>query len=126
MGKLKGRGLPSRLGKPRSRLQSSPRDERERSRQRYRDVPWRAWYHKPEWKKLRAFVLDRDMMTCQRTGVALVGGKKAPNSAVVHHKTPHRGVWKLFVDPDNCEAVSKQWHDTEGQKEDLDNDMRLD
>lgn len=63
-------------------------------------------------------VAKRDHWTCQRTGVLLIGALNAPNSLIVHHKTPHRGDKALFFDPLNCEAVSKKWHDTEGQKED--------
>lgn len=95
-----------------------PRTEAERSRQRYQNNPWRKLYSTAKWQQLRLAVAKRDHWTCQRTGVLLIGSLNAPNSLVVHHKTPHRGNEALFFDPTNCEAVSKQWHDTEGQKED--------
>lgn len=118
MGRLKGRGLPSRLGSQKSRFGSAPKDERQRDRKRRERKAYRAWYHTPEWKDLREAVIDRDRMFCQRTGVALNRIPHHPKSAVVHHKIPHRGDKDLFFDIDNCELVSKQWHDTEGQKED--------
>lgn len=48
---------------------------------------------------------------CQRTGVLLIGGKTAPNSAVVDHIQPHRGNMDLFWDERNLMAVAKSWHD---------------
>lgn len=122
MGRLAGRGMPSRLGSQPSRLRAAPQTERQRNRQRYQDQPSRAWYNKPEWHRLKAQVLMRDGKQCQRTGVMLVGVKHDPLSAVVHHKIPHRGDPSLFWDIDNLELVSKQWHDSEGQKEDLNHD----
>lgn len=117
MGKL--RTSKSKLKASGHRLKApAPRTEAERSRQRYQKNPWRHWYAKAEWKALRLAVADRDLWTCQRTGVLLVGQVNQPNSLIVHHKEPHRGNWELFIDPNNCEAVCKRWHDTVGQKED--------
>ncbi|WP_291376383.1 hypothetical protein [Devosia sp.] len=48
----------------------------------------------------------------------LTTGRDAPNAAVVHHKVPHKGDEQLFWDISNLEAVSKEWHDSEGQRED--------
>lgn len=79
------------------------------------DKQVRAWYRSSRWLKLRMEVLVRDLFFCQRTGVLLVSGKTAPNSAVVHHKTPHKGDERLFWDINNLEAVSKEWHDSEAQ-----------
>lgn len=45
----------------------------------------------------------------------LVGGKHAPNSAVVDHIIPHRGDLALFWDESNLHAVSKTWHDKHKQ-----------
>ncbi|ATG49753.1 HNH endonuclease [Celeribacter ethanolicus] len=69
------------------------------------------WYNTAEWKRLRREVLKRDAWTCQATGVALVGGKWEPNSAIVDHIIPHRGNRDLFFDVNNLRAVSKEWHD---------------
>lgn len=116
MGRLSGRGLPSRLGMVQSRLSSSPKTEQDRSRQRDASQPWRAWYKTARWQKLRLDVLSRDGWTCQKTGVALVGKYPAPNSPVVDHIIPHRGDPDLFWDQANLQAVSKQYHDSEKQR----------
>ncbi|MGV6840577.1 MAG: HNH endonuclease [Planktomarina sp.] len=63
------------------------------------------------WQRLRLKILKRDGWRCQRTGVMLVGGKHAPNSAVVDHIRPHRGNLELFWDENNLQAVSKEYHD---------------
>lgn len=98
-----------------------PREEarRKHDRDRARRQDWRAWYKSPRWAALRLQVLARDEYRCQRTGVLLGGRANAPDSPVVHHKTPHRGDPALFWDIANLEAVSKAWHDSEGQREDL-------
>jgi 5-methylcytosine-specific restriction endonuclease McrA len=49
--------------------------------------------------------------------VILSGKANAPSSPVVHHKVPHKGNEQLFWDINNLEAVSKQWHDSEAQRE---------
>lgn len=67
------------------------------------------------WQRLRLKVLARDGWQCQETGVMLVGGKHAPNSAVVDHIIPHRGDLALFWDESNLHAVSKTWHDKHKQ-----------
>ncbi|GAA6190880.1 HNH endonuclease [Phaeobacter sp. NW0010-22] len=112
MGRLKGRGMPSRLGREPSRFGGAPRDERERSQQRDATQPWRAWYKTARWRALRLEILNRDGWLCQKTGVALVGKYPAPNSPVVNHKQAHRGDEVLFWDPDNLEAMSKEYHDS--------------
>lgn len=116
MGKLKGRGLPSRLARTRSRFASSPKGEPERQRVRDSVATWRKWYKTARWQKLRLSVLDRDLYICQATGVRLVGKYPAPNSAVVDHKVPHRGDPDLFWDFDNLQAVTKAYHDSDKQR----------
>lgn len=118
MARLKG--LPSRLPRLAGPVGWLPRDEARRRHDRGRaDVqPWRAWYKTPRWYALRDRVLARDHYICQRTGVLLKGKAPAPDSPVVHHKIPHRGDPHLFWDEGNLEAVSKAWHDAEGQRED--------
>ncbi|QMW63955.1 HNH endonuclease [Devosia sp. MC521] len=81
------------------------------------DATVRSWYHSARWQKLREAVLIRDLYTCQHTGVILTTGRTEPSAAVVHHKTPHKGDEHLFWDISNLEAVSKEWHDSEAQKE---------
>ena len=79
------------------------------------DATVRGWYHSARWQTLRLQVLERDLYTCQHTGVLLSGKAPAPNSPVVHHKRPHKGDERMFWDIDNLEAVSKEWHDSEAQ-----------
>lgn len=62
-------------------------------------------------------MLARDLFTCQRTGVLLVGKYPAPDSPVVDHIRPHRGDETLFWDEGNLMAVSKEFHDREKQAE---------
>ena len=107
MGKLAGRGLPNRLGRPPARLRSpAPSVEPEGGARRSRD-----WLNTSRWQRLRLKVLERDGYVCQQTGVALIGKHPAPDSPVVDHKVPHRGDAALFWDEANLQAVSKLWHD---------------
>jgi 5-methylcytosine-specific restriction protein A len=106
--------LKPRLTKLPPRL-ATPREVRDK---RYSpDATVRGWYHSARWQKLRQAVLERDLYTCQHTGTILTGKAPAPTSPVVHHKVPHKGDEQLFWDINNLEAVSKEWHDSEAQKE---------
>lgn len=107
MGKLKGRGLPSRLSVGPSRLRRSEPDRGDDAARRSRD-----WLNTARWQRLRMDVLERDMFTCQQTGVLLTGKYPEPDSAVVDHKIPHRGDPALFWDESNLQSVSKAWHDS--------------
>ena len=109
MGALAGRGLPSRLGKPKQRITAKPKQ----AEQARRSV---NWLHTAAWQRLRVKVLKRDGYVCQRTGVLLVGKHPAPDSPVVDHKIPHRGDPQLFWDINNLQSVSKEWHDSEKQR----------
>ncbi|TIR00842.1 HNH endonuclease [Mesorhizobium sp.] len=80
-------------------------------------APWRRWYKTERWRKLRERILLRDMYICQKTGVLLSGKHPAPNSPVIHHDKEHRGNEALFWDEDNLVSVSKQWHDSEAQRQ---------
>lgn len=116
MGRLKGRALPGRLRSPTAPVAGSPKPEVSRSRRRDASKPWRAWYKTARWQKLRQTILERDGWQCQKTGVALVGKYPAANSPVVNHIKAHRGDPDLFWDPENLEAMSKEYHDREQQK----------
>ncbi|WP_299734677.1 HNH endonuclease [uncultured Roseobacter sp.] len=116
MGRLSGKGLPSRLTAPRRKMSAGPVIAVPEGRTRDADVNWRRWYKTSEWQKLRLRVLKRDGYICQATGVALVGKYPAPNSPVADHKVPHRGDRKLFFDENNVQAVSKAYHDSEKQR----------
>jgi len=104
-----------RLTSKASRLAPAPASAAERSRQRYKSEPWRAWYHSARWKKLRIEGLKRDGWHCQGAGVALTGRYPAANAPVVDHKIPHRGNADLFWNIDNLQAVARSWHDSTKQ-----------
>ncbi|TKT78410.1 hypothetical protein [Aquamicrobium sp. LC103] len=106
-----------RLGSLTHRIGASPKNELERDRQRINSSPWRAWYKTAEWQRLRRRILQRDLYTCQKTGVLLTGKHPAPNSPVVDHVKPHRGDPELFWDEANLMAVSKAYHDSVKQAE---------
>ena len=115
MGRLKAvkprvAALPPRIGR-------AAGDEQARHRERDATIGWRAWYKTARWQKLRLKILQRDLYTCQKTGVLLVGKHPAPNSPVVDHKRAHRGDERLFWDENNLHAVSKDYHDSEKQAE---------
>ncbi len=79
-------------------------------------APWRRWYKTARWQALRLRVMQRDLYTCQVTGVLLIGKHPAPDSPVVDHRQPHRGDETLFWDEANLMTVSKEWHDGAKQK----------
>lgn len=110
MGKLKGRGLGSRLSAVPPRLKCPETDGTGPGARRSHN-----WLNSVRWRKLRLRVLQRDGFVCQQTGVTLIGKYPAPDSPVVDHKVPHRGDPDLFWDEDNLQAVSKAWHDREKQ-----------
>lgn len=114
MGRLKA--ARKRLTAVKGRLSVSSGHDKQRSRDRDREQPWRAWYKTARWQKFRLSILDRDCWICQATGELLVGKYPAPNSPVVDHKIPHRGDERLFWDPGNLWAVSKRYHDSEKAK----------
>ncbi|MEO3387336.1 HNH endonuclease [Mesorhizobium sp. CAU 1741] len=103
--------LKPRLEGASSRVGQSPRDERERDLHRSTSNAWRSWYKTARWQKLRLRIIERDVYTCQRTGIILVGKHPAPDSPVVDHITPHRGNEALFWDETNLHTVSKAYHD---------------
>jgi len=109
--------IRSRLSTIGSRFASQQHEGKERDQQRTAAAPWREWYKTTRWQKLRRHVLQRDLYTCQRTGVLLIGKHPAPNSPVVDHIKPHRGDPDLFWDEANLMAVSKAYHDGQKQAE---------
>lgn len=111
------RTLPPRIGALPPRIGVAAGDEQARSRQRDASQAYRAWYKTAAWQKKRLKILERDLYTCQRTGVLLIGKYPAGNSPVVDHKRPHRGDERLFWDDDNLHSVSKAFHDSVKQSE---------
>ncbi len=75
--------------------------------------PWRAWYSKPEWRRLRWRVLVRDLFTCRMCG------RLEPESRnlVADHVRPHRGDAGLFWDEGNVQTLCKTCHDGAKQRE---------
>ncbi len=118
MGRLAGRGMPSRLGRAPSRLRFGTADAAVRGGQ-----AWRRWYATARWRKLSAEVIADAGMRCEQTGVPLIGRAPAPDSPVVDHKVPHRGDPDLFWDRGNLQAVSKAWHDSVKQRQERRGDV---
>lgn len=70
-----------------------------------------AWMYKTKtWQGLRTSIIQARPLceACQKKGITRL-------ASVVHHLTPHRGVWHMFVDPDNLQPVCKACHDGELQ-----------
>ena len=115
MGALKGRGLPSRLGKGRSRLHRDRPEKvqspHHRSNRPINTAAWqraRAAFIKQKWDE----AIERgDVLRCCKTDVPLIGKHPAPDSPVVDHIKADRGDLKLFWDRTNWQVVSKAWHD---------------
>lgn len=99
--------LPHRLG-----FGDNIENRRKQDRIRKSQTPYRAWYDSKRWKDLRLEILNRDLYTCQQTGVLLKGRFPADDSPVVDHIKAHQGSEALFWDPSNLQAVSRLWHDT--------------
>ncbi|OOY16730.1 hypothetical protein BMI85_06595 [Thioclava sp. DLFJ4-1] len=116
MGKLAGRGLPSRLGKAPSRFTtSSPTGDASVSRTvRRREVsPWRAWYSTARWQKLSLKVRVAANFICARCDELAIG----KGQSVADHKIPHRGDPALFWDEGNLQCLCKRCHDIHKQRE---------
>lgn len=79
---------------------------------------YRHLYNTPQWKALRAQILNRDNYTCQwiSCGKLLVGTHRQHNGPAVHHKRDHKGDKTLFFDPFNLIAVCKECHDKDIQR----------
>ena len=107
MGRLKGRGLPNRLGKAPSRMRAAAD-----ASGHVRRPAQGNWYKSARWKELRSKILKRDGWTCRKTGELLIGKYPAGNSPVVDHIRPHKWDPDLFWDEANLQAVSKEWHDS--------------
>jgi len=95
----------------------SPSDEKARHSERDQNQPWRAWYYSRRWKALRKAVWVRDLYTCQKTGTLCIARYPAGNSPVADHIIPHRGDPDLFWDINNVQTVSKEYHDSEKQRQ---------
>jgi 5-methylcytosine-specific restriction endonuclease McrA len=95
----------------------SQRETRDKAQGQTFTTAYRQWYESARWQRLRLELLPPDLYTCQETGVILSGRANAPDSPAVHHKVPHKDDEQMFWDIKNLEAVSKQWHDSEAQRQ---------
>lgn len=110
MGRLAGRGLPSRLARAGSRLtaQRVGGDKPEGPRQAAHQ-----WYHTTRWRRLRWSVLEDADFTC-----ADCGQIEADTSRLVaDHKKPHRGDAVLFWDRGNLQCLCQSCHSGAKQRE---------
>ena len=78
--------------------------------------PWRGdganWYRTKAWLNLRAWRLgiEPPCRKCQAR-------QRAVAASVVDHVTPHRGVWALFIDPENTQSLCALCHNSTKQRE---------
>lgn len=72
---------------------------------------WRGYYATKAWREARAAQL-RKQPTCERCEKR----GKLVLATVCNHRTPHKGDWALFIDPDNHESVCAPCHDGEIQQ----------
>lgn len=79
--------------------------------------PWRKWYATKRWRDMRIDRLRLMNWTCEQTGELLIGQGNDWNAPVLDHIEPHNGDPVLFWDLGNVQIVTKQWHDSEKQKQ---------
>ena len=74
---------------------SAPINRRKRNdERRYAENPWRKWYSNAPWAKAKRRQLAKQPLCEMCEG----RGRTVP-ATIVHHRTPHRGDWALFIDP---------------------------
>lgn len=73
---------------------------------------YRRWYGLKAWQQARQSQFARQPL-CERCRAM---GRVTP-ATVVNHRQPHKGNWKLFLDPANHESVCAPHHDGLIQKE---------
>lgn len=71
---------------------------------------YRKLYKLKAWQRLREVALLRDGFKCHRCGCFLKRGRTEPQSAVVHHLTPHKGNPDLFFDLGNLASACWSCH----------------
>lgn len=74
---------------------------------------WHTWYSLPIWTEiLRPAQLMREPFCreCAKRGIRT-------RATVVDHIKPHRGDWRLFVDPANHQSLCKHHHDQKTARE---------
>ncbi|MCF3933289.1 HNH endonuclease [Acuticoccus sp. M5D2P5] len=74
--------------------------------------PWRRWYKRAAWLRLRALQLS-EVPLCERHAAA----GDVVLATVVNHRVPHRGDWALFTDRANHESLCESCHNAVAQAE---------
>lgn len=115
MGRSRLTTLKPKLSALAPRIGRLPNDERERHRERDRNLEHRKWYKTARWQKLRMSVLVRDLFTCQMVGCGKI--EMTTSQLVADHKQPHHGDEALFWDDQNLQCLCKPCHDKLKQKE---------
>lgn len=123
MGRLKA--PPARLASPPRAIGYANKAEAERARDKARrasgEHSLRGLYNTKRWRDpktgVRARILARDGYQCRMCQAMLAGKAPAPTSPVVDHITPHKGNLVLFWDEANLQALCKQCHNTEKQRQ---------
>ena len=72
---------------------------------------WRKWYGLKLWQQLRHQQLAKQPL-CEMC----LEQERVEVATVVDHKTPHRGRWEKFIDPDNFQSLCKKHHDSTKQR----------
>jgi 5-methylcytosine-specific restriction enzyme A len=75
-------------------------------------LAYRHLYKTAAWLAARAAQLRKQPL-CER---CLVRGLTVA-ATIVNHRIPHKGDWRLFIDPDNHESACKPCHDGLIQRE---------
>lgn len=73
---------------------------------------YRRWYNLKAWKDARLAQLAHQPLCerCEKAG-------RITQATVVNHRTPHKGDWSLFINPENHESLCAPHHDTLVQRE---------
>lgn len=74
-----------------------------------RDAKIDAFYHSPEWRKVRLLALERDNYLCQR---CLKQGKLT-KAKIVHHIKEVKDYWELRLVLENLESTCFPCHNRE-------------
>jgi 5-methylcytosine-specific restriction protein A len=73
---------------------------------------YRRWYSLAAWKRAKAArkAISPICERCEAIGFIVP-------MTTVNHRTPHKGDWSLFIDPNNHQSVCSECHDGPIQSE---------